>query len=50
VGKLAAGWLAVGKLAAGWLAVGKLAGKLRGPARVKLKEGWSQAGLMPVRA
>src|SRR6478672_10602365 len=38
-GGLAAGWLAAGKVGAGWLAAGKLAvGKLRGSARVKVKE------------
>jgi hypothetical protein len=53
---LAAGWsaarrLAAGRLAAGWSAAGRLAaGGLWESARVKVKEGWNQAGLMPVRA
>jgi hypothetical protein len=55
-GRLAAGWSAAGRLAAGWWAAGRLAagwlaaGGLWESARVKVKEGWNQAGLMPVRA
>jgi hypothetical protein len=48
---LVAGRLAVGRLAVGRLAVGRsAAGGLWESARVKVKEGWNQAGLMPVRA
>jgi hypothetical protein len=49
--RLAAGWSAARRLAAGWSAAGRLAaGGLWESARVKVKEGWNQAGLMPVRA